>query len=235
MQPLPNDNVIPRYAILTKTWGVDYDEVTFNDLTNGTSTDKSGYEKIRFCAEQAKQDSLDYFWIDTYAGLGGTTGARRSPDRANRCVSTNDGPYQAVEAPESRTMPSNPLHCHRYTSSATPAGAFRSSKLSRSRSDVEQTIVAMVNMCGSFLTLREDYVYIIHQSARDFLLDEAAVSVFPSGAGEVHRNIFSRSIEFMSKNLQRNVYQLDALEYPVEQVQQPRPDPLLGLRYSCIY
>jgi hypothetical protein len=102
-------------------------------------------------------------------------------------------------------------------------------------SNVEQTTVAMVNMCGSFLTLQEDHVYVIHQSARDFLLDEAAVSVFPSGTGKVHRDIFSRSIQVMSRNLQRNMYRLDAPGYPVKQVQQPKPDPLAGLRYSCIY
>ncbi|KAF2726669.1 HET-domain-containing protein [Polyplosphaeria fusca] len=56
---------VPRYAILSHTWGADSVEVTFNDLTNGTGTDKPGYEKIRFCAEQAKQDGLDHFWIDT--------------------------------------------------------------------------------------------------------------------------------------------------------------------------
>jgi len=64
-EPLPNDNIIPRYAILSHTWGTDSNEVTFNDLINGTGKDKSGYEKIRFCAEQAKQDGLDYCWIDT--------------------------------------------------------------------------------------------------------------------------------------------------------------------------
>ena len=64
-EPLPNENAIPRYAVLSHTWGADSNEVTFNDLTNGTGTDKSGYEKIRFCAEQAKQDSLNYSWIDT--------------------------------------------------------------------------------------------------------------------------------------------------------------------------
>jgi hypothetical protein len=102
-------------------------------------------------------------------------------------------------------------------------------------STAEQTTAAMVNMCGSFLTLREDHVYVIHQSARDFLSDEAAISVFPSGPGEVHRDIFTRSIQAMSGNLQRDMYQLDTLGYPIEQVQQPKPDPLAALRYSCIY
>jgi hypothetical protein len=56
---------IPPYAILSHTWGLDNEEITFGDITNGTGGDKPGYEKIRFCGEQAKQDGLLYFWIDT--------------------------------------------------------------------------------------------------------------------------------------------------------------------------
>ncbi|KAH8693449.1 hypothetical protein GQ44DRAFT_635100, partial [Phaeosphaeriaceae sp. PMI808] len=54
-----------RYAILSHTWGADTEEVTFDDLTNGTAKDKPGYEKIQFCKEQATQDGLEWFWIDT--------------------------------------------------------------------------------------------------------------------------------------------------------------------------
>ncbi|KAH6714006.1 NACHT domain-containing protein [Leptodontidium sp. MPI-SDFR-AT-0119] len=56
-------SAIPEYAILSHTW--EGEEVTFEDLQNGTGTKKAGYEKIRFCAEQAKRDSLQYFWVDT--------------------------------------------------------------------------------------------------------------------------------------------------------------------------
>ncbi|KAF2728246.1 HET-domain-containing protein [Polyplosphaeria fusca] len=101
--------------------------------------------------------------------------------------------------------------------------------------NVEEATTTMVQMCGSFLTLRQDYVYVVHQSAKDFLSDEAAVSEFPSRAWEVHRDLFSRSIQVMSGSLQRDMYQLRTLGYPVEQVQQPKPDPLAALRYSCIY
>lgn len=62
---LVGDDPIPPYAILSHTWGSDNEEVTFRDMTNGTSEDKSGYEKIRFCAKQAGLDGLQYFWIDT--------------------------------------------------------------------------------------------------------------------------------------------------------------------------
>ncbi|KAH6708938.1 hypothetical protein BKA61DRAFT_635211 [Leptodontidium sp. MPI-SDFR-AT-0119] len=40
-------------------------ESPFEDLQNGTGTKKAGYEKIRFCAEQAKRDGLQYFGVDT--------------------------------------------------------------------------------------------------------------------------------------------------------------------------
>jgi hypothetical protein len=64
---LTNDLIedIPRYAILSHTWGADDDEVTFNDLKDGSGKSKAGYEKIQFCGEQARKDGLQYFWVDT--------------------------------------------------------------------------------------------------------------------------------------------------------------------------
>ena len=35
------------------------------DLEKGEGMAKPGYEKIRFCGEQARRDGLQYFWIDT--------------------------------------------------------------------------------------------------------------------------------------------------------------------------
>ncbi|KAF1932668.1 HET-domain-containing protein [Didymella exigua CBS 183.55] len=56
---------IPPYAILSHTWGANQDEVTFQDLTNGTGTTKAGFRKINFCAKQAALNGLKFFWIDT--------------------------------------------------------------------------------------------------------------------------------------------------------------------------
>jgi hypothetical protein len=56
---------IPEYAILSHTWGPDSDEVTYRDLINGAGKDKSGYKKLSFCANQAKLDGLQHFWVDT--------------------------------------------------------------------------------------------------------------------------------------------------------------------------
>ncbi|KAH8712241.1 heterokaryon incompatibility protein-domain-containing protein, partial [Phaeosphaeriaceae sp. PMI808] len=59
-----NENEIPRYAILSHTWQEDQ-EVIFDEFSNESSKSKAGYDKIRFCAQQAKRDSLEYFWVDT--------------------------------------------------------------------------------------------------------------------------------------------------------------------------
>ncbi|EHK19758.1 uncharacterized protein TRIVIDRAFT_46904 [Trichoderma virens Gv29-8] len=56
---------IPRYAILSHTWDSDTQEVTFRDLVDGTGIEKTGYDKIRFCAAQARRDGLRYIWVDT--------------------------------------------------------------------------------------------------------------------------------------------------------------------------
>ena len=56
---------ISRYAILSHTWGADTEEVSFKDMMDGTGKWKRGYDKIRFCGEQARRDGLQYFWVDT--------------------------------------------------------------------------------------------------------------------------------------------------------------------------
>ena len=56
---------VPPYAILSHTWGTDAEEVSFQDLKSGAGENKAGYNKIRFCGDQAWRDGLRYFWVDT--------------------------------------------------------------------------------------------------------------------------------------------------------------------------
>ncbi|OCK76426.1 HET-domain-containing protein [Lepidopterella palustris CBS 459.81] len=58
-------DTIPRYAILSHTWGADDEELTFKDLVEGTGKSKAGYKKIRFCGIQAANDGLHFSWVDT--------------------------------------------------------------------------------------------------------------------------------------------------------------------------
>ncbi|EUC40673.1 hypothetical protein COCMIDRAFT_41040 [Bipolaris oryzae ATCC 44560] len=55
---------IPPYAILSHRWSGS--EILFNDIQSGAYREKEeSYKKLVFCAEQAAQDKLQYFWIDT--------------------------------------------------------------------------------------------------------------------------------------------------------------------------
>jgi len=62
-------NQIPPYAILSHTW--EKQEVAYKDLQDHRHIRdvdprlRGGYQKIFFCASQAKRDSLEYFWVDT--------------------------------------------------------------------------------------------------------------------------------------------------------------------------
>ena len=54
----------PPYAILSHTWGEEEEEVTYQDLRNGTGGHKQGYEKIKECCDRAANEGLEYVWID---------------------------------------------------------------------------------------------------------------------------------------------------------------------------
>ena len=101
-------------------------------------------------------------------------------------------------------------------------------------SALTKNVRKVVAMCGSFLTVRDDQVYLIHQSAKDYLSDEARATIFPS-QDKTHHDIFFRSLELMSGTLRRDMYCLIAPGFPIDQVQVPDQDPLGTTRYSCVH
>ena len=60
-----NDAAVPKYAILSHTWGDD--EVSFQDMLHSVTKAKSkeGFKKIQFTATQALKEQIDYIWVDT--------------------------------------------------------------------------------------------------------------------------------------------------------------------------
>ncbi|KAM0520640.1 hypothetical protein ACHAPE_003037 [Trichoderma viride] len=97
-------------------------------------------------------------------------------------------------------------------------------------------LAEIVALCGSFLTLSNRVVSLVHKSASDFLLEkEQKRIIFPSGIDHVHHSIFRHSMQGMVKTLKRDIYQLRHPGYSIDQVQSPNPDPLVAVRYSCIY
>jgi hypothetical protein len=58
-------NSVPKYAILSHTWG--REEVLFSDLPlhQASTRTKAGYYKIKCTCEQALRDRLNFAWVDT--------------------------------------------------------------------------------------------------------------------------------------------------------------------------
>ena len=119
------------------------------------------------------------------------------------------------------TLAYRPLHLHEIN---IVAG------LQEEVTDLED-LERIINMCGSFLTIRDNCVYFIHQSAKDYLTVNALI--FPAGHGQVHYDIFSWSLDALSKTLRRDMYNLRDPGGMVKDV--PDPDPLVSIRYSCVF
>ncbi|KAL5375986.1 hypothetical protein DPSP01_010850, partial [Paraphaeosphaeria sporulosa] len=98
-----------------------------------------------------------------------------------------------------------------------------------------ESVREIVGLCGSFLTLRKDIVYFVHQSAKDFLFAKAYNEAFPDGSEAIHQTIFSRSLAVLSRTLRRDMYNLEAPGYPIKNVKLPKADPLAVSRYPCVY
>ncbi|EAW16767.1 Pfs, NACHT and WD domain protein [Aspergillus fischeri NRRL 181] len=101
------------------------------------------------------------------------------------------------------------------------------------KGEIERT----VGLCGSFLTIRDEYVYLIHQSAKDHLDKIYADTAILQEKSVTHHILWSRSIEILSIKLRRNLYNLDNPGLLVSEIAalRPHPDPLFDLRYSCTY
>jgi len=102
-------------------------------------------------------------------------------------------------------------------------------------SDDIHSLHEVINLCGSFLTVRKDKIYFIHQSANDYLITSACNIIFPYGRGNAHYAIFSRSLKAMSQTLQQDMYKLRLPGTSINLVKVPDPDPLAPIRYPCIY
>jgi hypothetical protein len=93
-----------------------------------------------------------------------------------------------------------------------------------------QGLSRIIELCGSFLTVRAHAITFIHQSAKDYLLMDAKTEVKPH-----HRKMFLRSLQAMRSTLRRNIYNINHPGTTIEQVKQPKPDPLAATGYSCVY
>ncbi|KAL6822005.1 Pfs, NACHT and WD domain protein [Trichoderma sp. SZMC 28015] len=136
----------------------------------------------------------------------------------------------------------NHMHCMKLLSTA--CATYRPLSLSelgflsdlpRGISEKPEAVRRVVTMCGSFLTIRDENVYLVHQSAKDYLSAEALQTIFPSGVEKIHHFLFSRSLHGMSQILKRDIWDLKAAGVLIDEIITPQSDPLATTRYSCVY
>ncbi|OQD72539.1 hypothetical protein PENANT_c239G10628, partial [Penicillium antarcticum] len=94
-----------------------------------------------------------------------------------------------------------------------------------------EALSEIIAICGSFLTVREDTIIFVHQSAKEFLLRETQTGVLPGGIEAEHHTLFSRSLKAMSKTLRRDIFQVKFPGFPIEKVVPPSPNPLAAAQY----
>ncbi|KAK4099088.1 hypothetical protein N658DRAFT_517534 [Parathielavia hyrcaniae] len=97
--------------------------------------------------------------------------------------------------------------------------------------DMPRTIV---EDCGSFLTIKEETVYLIHQSAKDYLDENYTSKLQPAGVAQGHADISRRSIDAMASILRQNIYDLD-FGFKSKDISPPPLDPLAPIRYSYVF
>jgi hypothetical protein len=98
-----------------------------------------------------------------------------------------------------------------------------------------KNIETLIKRSGSFLTVRDETIYFVHQSAKDYLVGKGRQGIFPSGDAVTHRRMFTQSLQVMQQTLRRDMYSLRALGTHIDQAQPPDLDPLATARYSCVY
>ncbi|KAB8271069.1 WD40-repeat-containing domain protein [Aspergillus minisclerotigenes] len=101
--------------------------------------------------------------------------------------------------------------------------------------DDARALEDLVGLCGSFLSVQENTIFLIHQSAKDFIMGTASSEIFPHGKDMIHYDLFCRSLHLLRESLRRDIYNLRAPGYPIQQIPIWNPDPLRAVRYACVY
>ncbi|KAF2023782.1 hypothetical protein EK21DRAFT_94642 [Setomelanomma holmii] len=107
-------------------------------------------------------------------------------------------------------------------------------RLSGQISVVERNAQTLVAMCGSFLTIQNNQVFLVHRSAKDYLINKMQDTTLLSQT-KAHGHMYVQSLKIISNALRRDMYGLIAPGYPIDEIQVPVPDLLAPLRYSCVY
>ncbi|KAG6367074.1 hypothetical protein INS49_001256 [Diaporthe citri] len=103
----------------------------------------------------------------------------------------------------------------------------------------ESDLRGVVANCGSFLRVQgadssSAILTFVHESAREYLTDEAQRTTFPHGIPHQQRLILRQALVNI-KEITRNIYHMPFHGTNINEIEPPVPDPLSKLRYSCLH
>ncbi|KAL7911650.1 hypothetical protein GGI35DRAFT_491816 [Trichoderma velutinum] len=93
----------------------------------------------------------------------------------------------------------------------------------------------LIKDCGSFLTVRENHIYFVHQSAKEYLTSDLSSQsvIFRHGMRDINYNMVLNSLNAMNYTLRENIYGLEHPGVLLQDVSPPNPNPLDHCLYSC--
>ncbi|KAL7932924.1 hypothetical protein V8C35DRAFT_322755 [Trichoderma chlorosporum] len=94
----------------------------------------------------------------------------------------------------------------------------------------------LIKDCGSFLTVRENHIYFIHQSAKEYLATDLSSQpiIFRQEMEGIRYTMVLNSLNAMEQTLRENIYGLEHPSTLIDDVSPPHPNPLDHCLYSCI-
>lgn len=130
----------------------------------------------------------------------------------------------------------NPEYCQSILRAVTTAFRPLTVKEVQELADLPQDVPAdtIAKMCRSLLTLRNDTIFLVHQSAKDYLTNEWN-TIFRHSIRATHESMFSKSVEAMARTLEQDIYTLRNTAIHVENIRRPSSDPLASIQYACVY
>lgn len=99
------------------------------------------------------------------------------------------------------------------------------------RNDIEY----LAKACGSFITITDNTIYLIHQSVKDYMVQKGAISIFPRGIKHQHSKMFEISLNLMDKTLRRNIYNIKSPGEHMDNITPPNPNHLATKAYFCAF
>ena len=104
-------------------------------------------------------------------------------------------------------------------------------------SDDDEDVGELVGLCGSFLTVREETVYMVHQSARDYLSDRERTDIFLLGQEHEHAMTAGLCFRVMSKILRKDICSLQTPGFRLHDVEKGSIGARIPLyaQYACLY